>query len=149
MSEDPGFLMNDQIASSVREIWRLARVMTAKEDKVGIEQYWILRFLYESGDKRIKDIAAHLGTTSSPVTISVKRLAQGKLVTRERSKKDERVVTVALTQKGKRVFEDWRKARTKALSSLFEPLDANERNQFLSLIQKVLRNVGTRNGISS
>jgi DNA-binding MarR family transcriptional regulator len=148
--EEEGLLLNDQIASSVREIWRLARIMTssAREDKVGIEQYWILRLLYESGAQRIKDIAEHLGTTSSPVTISVKRLAHAKLVSRERNKKDERVVTVGLTQKGRHVFETWRRERRKALSSLFDPLDVKERNQLLSLLEKVLRNVGTRNGIS-
>jgi DNA-binding MarR family transcriptional regulator len=136
-------ILNESIANSVREISRLGRVITnsqkKKSERVGIEQYWILRLLYESGPKRIKDIAQEIGITSSPVTISVKRLALSKLVTRERGKRDERVVTVDLTDEGRKFFESWRQERSQALSSLFNILDEQERQQLYSLLQKVLK----------
>jgi DNA-binding MarR family transcriptional regulator len=135
-------LLNETIANSIRDISRLARFMTnsgrKKAERVGIEQFWILRFLYEHGPKRIKDIAEELGITSSPVTISVKRLAASKLVTRERGKIDERIVTVNLTDEGKRFFESWRADRNQALSSLFDVLDPEERQKLNALLQKVL-----------
>jgi DNA-binding MarR family transcriptional regulator len=135
-------LLNESIANEMRDISRLARVLTnsgrKKAERVGIEQFWILRFLYDFGQKRIKDIAEELGITSSPVTISVKRLAASRLVTRERGKLDERIVTVQLTDEGKRFFESWRSDRNQALSSLFNVLNDSERQELNSLLQKVL-----------
>jgi DNA-binding MarR family transcriptional regulator len=135
-------LLNEKIANAMRDISRQARVTTnsrrKKTDRVGIEQFWILRFLYDEGPKRIKDIAEEIGITPSPVTISVKRLAASKLATRERGKADERVVTVRLTEEGKRFFESWRADRNQALYSLFNVLDDDEREQLNVLLQKVL-----------
>jgi DNA-binding MarR family transcriptional regulator len=134
--------LNESIANSIREISRLARVITnsrrKKSDRAGIEQFWVLRFLYDSGPQRIKDIAQEIGITPSPVTISVKRLALSRLVTRERGKKDERVVTVELTEEGRRFFESWRAERNQALSSLFDVLDEAEKNEINLLLGKVL-----------
>ncbi len=147
--DDEG-LLTDQIATSIREIWRISRSMTSstKKDGLGIEQYWILRFLHDSGPQRVKDIAEKLGTTSSPVTISVKRLAGRKLVTRERGSQDERVVTVGLTQRGKQVFESWRKERRQALSSLFDSLNETQRHQLSELLQNVLENIASKSEAS-
>jgi MarR family transcriptional regulator, organic hydroperoxide resistance regulator len=101
------------------------------------EQYWILRFLYNSGSQRVKDIASHIGTTPSPVTISVKRLERENLVKRERSTRDERVVTVHLTRQGKDRFEAWRQRRRKVLSAVFDSLNEREKNSLVSLLSKV------------
>ena len=131
----------ERIGTNIREIWRIARSMRSTQtagNKITIEQYWILRLLRNSGPQRIKDIASEIGTTPSPVTISVKRLEQRNLVRRERGKKDERVVTVYLTEHGKSVFEAWRQERRKALSSIFDSLDQRERRLLLELLDKVL-----------
>ena len=89
------------------------------------------------GAQRITDIASHIGTTASPVTISVKRLERENLVKRERSTEDERVVKVQLTKHGRDQFELWRLRRRKALSKIFDPLDENEKNSLLALLSKV------------
>ncbi len=87
---------------------------------------------------RIKDLASQIGVaSSSPITISVKRLEQRKLVRRERGKDDERVVTVTLTDRGRGVYESWRNERRKALSSLFESLSEREKETLLRLLDKV------------
>jgi DNA-binding MarR family transcriptional regulator len=135
-------LQNESIANAMRDISRLARAMTnsgrKKTERVGLEQFWILRLLYDSGPQRIKDIAEEIGITPSPVTISVKKLAGSKLVTRERGKADERIVTVRLTDEGRRFFESWRSDRNQALSSLFNVLDDREREELNQLLGKVL-----------
>jgi DNA-binding MarR family transcriptional regulator len=135
-------LLNEKIANAMRDILRHSRDLTntgrKKNERVGIEQFWILRFLYDSGPKRIKDIAEEIGITPSPVTISVKKLAASRLVTRERGKLDERVVTVRLTDEGRRFFETWRADRNQALSSLFDLLEDQEREELNKLLQKVL-----------
>jgi len=101
------------------------------------EQYSILRFLNLNGPQRVKDIAAYIGTTASPVTISVKRLERQSLVRRERNAKDERVVIVQLTREGKERFEMWRLRRREAISVVFESLNQKEKRSLLGLLQKV------------
>lgn len=137
---NPDLVTAERIGASVREIWKVAKGMSSQKirDKITIEQYWTLRLLHDSGPQRIKDIAASIGTSSSPVTISVKRLEQRRLVRRERGTKDERVVTVHLTERGKDVFESWREERGRALSSLFDCLDQREKRLLLELLGKVL-----------
>lgn len=85
----------------------------------------------------MKDIAAYIGTTASPVTISVKRLERQNLVKRERNAKDERVVTVKLTKEGKERFEMWRLRRREAISVVFDPLNQKEKISLLGLLKKV------------
>ena len=132
-------MISDRIADSIWEIWRAWRSAShpVKAGEVTPEQYWILRLLNNEGAMRIKDIASHIGTTASPVTISVKRLERDNLVKRERSTSDERVVRVTLTKRGRDQFELWRLRRRKALSKIFDPLDDTEKNTLLALLDKV------------
>ncbi|MGI0078855.1 MAG: MarR family winged helix-turn-helix transcriptional regulator [Nitrososphaerales archaeon] len=133
-------VLAETIAAGIHDIWRSARIMEpfVRAEKITLEQYWILRLLYETGPCRIKDIAARIGTTSSPVTISVKRLERRSFLKRERSTKDERVVSVRLTGYGRTVFESWRKKRRKSLSRLFDSLDRIEKRTLLKLLEKVV-----------
>jgi len=133
-------LISERIADSIWEIWRSSRTVShpVRVGEVTPEQYWILRLLYNEGPQRITDIASHIGTTSSPVTISVKRLERENLVRRERSTADERVVKVQLTKHGKDQFELWRLRRRKALSKIFDPLDEKEKNSLLALLIRVV-----------
>ena len=143
------FLISEKIADSIWEIWRASKTAShpVRAGEVTPEQYSILRLLYTEGSQRITDIASHIGTTASPVTISVKRLERENLVKRERSTSDERVVRVQLTKYGRDQFESWRLRRRKALSKLFDPLDENEKNSLLALLSKVIVTVPGSNSL--
>ncbi len=136
--------LTEQIATLVRTIWRLGKLgpdqRVNKVNRLTMEQYEMLLFLYDSGPQSVKYIAAHVGTTSSPVTISMKRLERANLVKRVRDTSDERVVTVHLTEQGKKVFEARRLERIKVLMSLFNSLDLEEKYQLKALLEKVLAN---------
>lgn len=131
--------VSEKIANLIWEIWRASKTVTHPVwiGEVTPEQYSILRFLNENGPQRVKDIATYIGTTPSPVTISVKRLEKQNLLKRERNAKDERVVTVQLTDEGKRRFEMWRLRRKEAISGVFESLNQKEKTTLLNLLQKV------------
>jgi len=131
--------VSEKIADLIWEIWRTSKSAShpVRVGEVTPEQYWILRFLNSNGPQRIKDIASYIGTTASPVTISVKRLERQNLVKRERSSKDERVVTVQMTAEGRERFEMWRLRRREAISVVFESLNAKEKTALLGLLQKV------------
>jgi MarR family transcriptional regulator, 2-MHQ and catechol-resistance regulon repressor len=115
-----------------------------KSEKITIEQYWVMRLLYERGVMRVKDIADRIGTTSSPVTISVKRLEARGFVKRKRSSDDERVVSVSLTTHGREVFELWRKKRQRLLSEYFDALDMKEKRTLLALLDKISRSIAEK-----
>ncbi len=131
--------LSEKIADLIWEIWRASKTASHPVwvGEVTPEQYSILRFLSTNGPQRVKDIATYIGTTASPVTISVKRLERENLVKRERNTKDERVVTVRLTDQGKERFELWRLRRREAISVVFESLTQKEKRTLLGLLQKV------------
>jgi DNA-binding MarR family transcriptional regulator len=131
--------VSEKIADLIWEIWRASKAVShpVRIGEVTPEQYSILRFLNTNGPQRVKDIAAYIGTTASPVTISVKRLEKQNLVKRERNSIDERVVTVQLTEEGRARFDMWRLRRREAISGLFESLTQKEKSTLLSLLQKV------------
>src|SRR5947207_14975582 len=64
------------------------------------EQYWLLRLLRRRGALSIGELAEALGVTGSSVTTVCKRLEKAGLVTRGRQVDDERMVRVALTDRG-------------------------------------------------
>ncbi len=136
---DKNSLVSEQIADLIWEIWRTSRNVSSpvNSGEVTPEQYWILRLIYFEGPQKVKDIASRIGTTPSPVTISVKRLERQKLLKRTRNTEDERVVTVELTKFGKIQFESWRERRRRSLSKFFETLDDHEKNSLLKLLSKV------------
>ncbi|MDG6998615.1 MAG: MarR family transcriptional regulator [Nitrososphaerota archaeon] len=138
-------IVSERIADSVWEIWIASKNASSpiKTGEVTHEQYWILRLLYMEGPQRVKDIASHIGTTPSPVTISMKRLEHQDLVKRVRSTKDERVVTVELTKHGRKRFEAWRDVRRKSLSRLFDTLKDREKQMLLGLMSKVTDSLST------
>lgn len=67
-------------------------------------QYLVMLVLWEANTKRravrVTDLGNRLRLDSGTLTPLLKRLAQRGLVTRQRDTADERVVTVALTDKG-------------------------------------------------
>ena len=138
--DQDGLKTSARLGADIREIWRLTSTMVGKlaAEGVTIDQYWILRFLYDSGPRSIKEIAAEVGISHSPATISVKRLEGRRLVKRARGHEDERVVTVNLTERGRKLFEGWRVRRRNELNALFDPLSAREKEQLLALLDKVL-----------
>lgn len=76
-------------------------------DRLGITypQYLVLLALWEDDGRGVGAIAARLGLESSTVTPLVKRLEAAGLVTRTRSRQDERHVHVHLTSQGAALHE--------------------------------------------
>ena len=67
-------------------------------------QYLVMLVLWEAAQEgdvvRVSDLGKRLRLDSGTLTPLLKRLAERQLVTRQRNTPDERVVTVALTEKG-------------------------------------------------
>ena len=74
-------------------------------DKLGITypQYLVLMILWEQDNVSVNDIAKKLILNTNTVTPLLKRMEQLGILERKRSKKDERMVIVQLTEKGKQL----------------------------------------------
>lgn len=120
-----------------------------KRGAVTQEQYWILKTVNEVGPLRIKDLAARLGCTPGSASITVKRMERDGLVARERSKEDERVVTVNLAEKGREKLTSWREEQLRSVSDPFDSLTRPERDELVRLLGKGLANAGVPTMVGS
>jgi DNA-binding MarR family transcriptional regulator len=68
-------------------------------------QYLVLMVLWETNGLTVNDIARKLLLNTNTITPLLKRMELQALITRERSKKDERKVLVKLTSKGRDLQE--------------------------------------------
>lgn len=146
-----GKILLPEFVSRVAEIWAsFCRAMAQEESnyittgKLTAPQFWALQWLHRHGSCPMHELVEALKTKSSTATVLMDRLSQLKLVSRNRDKKDRRVVHVALTAKGKRILDDIHKQRTKGIADLFRPLNAQERGLYLTLIEKLHRELSLK-----
>jgi DNA-binding MarR family transcriptional regulator len=116
--------------------WRSASPV--RRGAITREQYWILRVLAEGGQMKIKDLASAIGCTAGSASVAVKRLEKVGLVRRERSEKDERVVTVILEEQGVKRLDAWRGEQLASMTALFNRLSLQERRKLHSLLGRAL-----------
>lgn len=64
-------------------------------------QYLVLLVLWEKDDIHVRDISNQLFLESNTLTPLLKRMEANELLVRSRSKRDERVVNITLTKKGR------------------------------------------------
>lgn len=89
-------------------------------------------------DERVDALQAALGLSSSGVVRTVDRLVEAGLAERTGALRDGREVLIHPTRRGARAAERVLAARAGATERLLEPLSAPERDQFLSLLEKLL-----------
>ena len=81
---------------------QVVRLYTPYLNELGITytQYITLMVLWEKGDVPIKELTKALYLDTGTMTPLLRKMEQNGLITRTRSKEDERVVTISLTDKG-------------------------------------------------
>ena len=103
MTQHKNLLLKNQLCfalyAATNSIIRYYRIYL---NEIGITytQYLVLLVLWELENCSIKNIATALKLDSPTITPIVQKLEKLNLVTRQRSKEDERVVVVSLTQSG-------------------------------------------------
>ena len=137
-------MSSEEIADQMMFLWQRWRSASpVKRGAITREQYWILRLLMEGGPLRIKDLASAIGCTAGSASVAVKRLEKAGLVKRERSEKDERVVTVSLGKQGVKTLDAWKGEQLASMAAVFEPLSPDERRTLHDLLGKALAAGGT------
>ncbi len=104
-------------------------------------QYIVMMVLWEYGQTNVKELGERLYLDSGTLTPLLKKLEQKGFVSRNRSDRDERNLTVALTKKGMQLRE---KALTvpAAVGSCID-LTQEEIDTLYSLLYKILGEVTT------
>ena len=106
MTEMPPARRDREIADILDDLRRVFRVVhrySKRAEKVGGltgPQVWAMKVLADSSPLRVSDLARRMYLHPSTVVGILDRLEQQGQVTRTRSEKDHRVVTVSLTGKG-------------------------------------------------
>ena len=118
----------EEIADLLLVVWRKWRLASpVRKGTITREQYWVLRMLSENGPMKIKDLASTIGTTVGSTSVAMKRLEKAGMVSRKRSERDERVVTVSLGNRGASMLKAWRKEQLASMAGLFESLSFSEK----------------------
>lgn len=127
----------------IREATRRQKSIITK-GLLTVSQFVILDLLVEKGSCKMSGLAGALGFTMSAVTPIVDKMIRLKLVERERSSEDRRVVNVIMLDKGRQTVERLNEERRNITNSIFSPLTEEERNQYLRLLTKVYDNLRKR-----
>lgn len=85
-------------------------------------QYLVLLTLWQHDNLSVKEIGKKLYLESNTLTPLIKRLAEKKIILKERSANDERTVIISLTDKGKRLKTKAKNVPLK-MSSIFSDLN--------------------------
>lgn len=109
--------------------------------EVSMPEIQVLVFLGQSGAGRMSDIAAHMFSSLSNMTVIVDKLVKKGLVERSRSQEDRRVVMIALTEKGEEYYLQHHEVKLELSRRMLGALDENERNMYLAFIDKIIRNI--------
>ena len=102
-------------------------------------QYIVLLALWEVKTSTVGELCDRLYLDNGTVTPLLKKMEEEGLVTRTRSKKDERVVTVDVTEKGWQLREDICNVPFQIGKCI--PLEQNEAFTLYQLLRKLLENM--------
>ncbi|MCG1022850.1 MarR family winged helix-turn-helix transcriptional regulator [Sutcliffiella horikoshii] len=117
---------------------KMTKLYRAYLDEIGITypQYLVLLVLWEQDNISVKELGEKLMLDSGTLTPMLKRMEINQLITRNRSKKDERVVVISLTQKGKEINQEVECIPTKFLEQV--SLDTNDLQVLSNLLSKLV-----------
>lgn len=119
----------------LRELTRRQRDFFAKV-ALSVPQIVIIEFLAAQGACKMKELAKAVNFTMSAVTAIVDKMIKAKLVKRERSSEDRRVVNVTLLQKGRELIAELMQLRRKAFNEMFSTLSEGEKNEYMRILKK-------------
>jgi DNA-binding MarR family transcriptional regulator len=105
-------------------------------------QLWVLWEIAHAPGLRVNDLAAAMAMHQSTASNLIDKLAQAKLITRQRASNDQRVVTLFLTAAGKAVLKRApRPARGKLPEALYR-LPRNALSMLDTLLERVMHEMG-------
>lgn len=116
---------------------RKRETTTIREGGLTLPQFAVLEILYHKGDLRICDIIEGTLSTGGNMTVVIDNLAKDGLVRRYPDPEDRRASLISLTEKGAQIMEDIFPRHVENISSIFEILEAEEKQTLVKLLKKL------------
>jgi len=101
----------------------------------------ILTTLYESNEElSMKEIANRIGKDKSTVTALINKLVSLGYIKKEKSKKDNRVVLIKLTEKGLELEKKFNYISSQVYDTAYKNFSEEEKETFMNLMRKLSQN---------
>jgi DNA-binding MarR family transcriptional regulator len=114
------------VAAGLDELAHLAVRHAATPREISFTAASTLSRLERDGTRRLTSLAVDEGVAQPSMTQLIQRLEQQGLVERNRDAEDRRVVRVAITQAGRELLAERRRARAADMARLIATLDPEE-----------------------
>jgi len=141
--------ITEKIVALIRRYVRLRAQHTkelAKNYGVSVPQLLCLQCLYENGKMSMSDIAENIMVNVSTVTGIVDRLEQKGFLERRRVSPDRRVITIALTEKGRSLAKDSPPAVHHRIVHAVKMLSEAEREEIFQALERLSRLIDSGDG---
>lgn len=115
--------------------------------ELSVQELNVIGLLGQRGPSIMRDIAKYMGLAMSTCTGIVDKLVERGVAVRERNEEDRRVVTVSLTDAGQEIFELFQERNMGLSFSMLESLTVKEQDVLLSLMRKIVENMGSTSNI--
>ena len=112
--------------------------------KFAMSHIIVLELLYEKKHSIMTELAKSLNLTMSATTAIIDKMVEIRLVNRNRSEKDRRIVEVSLTKKGTTTTAKVLNNRLEMVKEMFFVLTKSEKQQYLKLLRKVYSGIRER-----
>ena len=119
--------------------WSMSRYLlpTLLEEGLGESDFRVLEVLLHKGPMPVNAIGPKVDLNPGSVSVAVDRLYKKGFVSRVESARDRRVRTVALTEKGKKMFLPLFRRHTALIKRAFEDVSPEELQQLEGVLKKV------------
>ncbi|PLT28711.1 MarR family transcriptional regulator [Peribacillus deserti] len=101
-------------------------------------EFSVLRFLYIAGPQKASAISQDLKVSASHITNVTDILVKKGYITRKRTDNDRRIVKIALTEEGGKLYEEMAEKRAAYFKELFAVYTEEELMAFIDLYKKML-----------
>jgi DNA-binding MarR family transcriptional regulator len=116
---------------------------TAKKEMVITpSQGFVLRFVAKNSPVSVKAIAGSLHVTSSAATQLIDGLVDKGYLVRNENPDDRRIIALSLSEKAKKLFNEFREQGLQKMTELFDALTDEELVQYAALNKKIIDRVG-------
>jgi len=101
-------------------------------------QLYLLKTLYLSGPKTIRDLASHFGISNAAISQSVEKLVSLSLVARKPIATDRRSVRVSILRKGVDLLDRYESRRVQIHNQVLASFSVEEQRQLNTLLEKYI-----------
>ncbi len=114
--------------------------------KITCQQFLVLDQLSRQKEWTMQEFVRSTEMKFSSTTGMIDRLVRHGLVRRRRGKEDRRTVLVMITKKGQGILDEVYSQKKRGIIQLFKRLNAQERQNYLDILQKLVNSLSSAKG---